>query len=108
MHKKSTFIAALVGDSVDGSDRLRASAQEGIRHHRLDRRLGGDLRLVFRVADRLGLAGAAEEPDTEQADQDDSGQAARDVPDEDLPDRALPSAPAHHREFALLSAFQAR
>ena len=66
MHKKSTFIAALVGDSVDGSDRLRASAQEGIRHHRLDRPLGGDLRLVFRVADRLGLAGAAEEPDTEQ------------------------------------------
>ena len=58
----------LLDDPVDRSSRLGVTANERVGQNGLDRPFGGDSRLVFRITDRLGFAGAAEEPHAEDAD----------------------------------------
>ena len=94
---------ALLDDAVDRGERARLLAQEPVGDDRLDGSHGSDPRLVLGVAKRLGVAGAPEEPDTDERDQDDGDQADRRVADHRLPDGTPPAlrptqAPAHPGE----------
>src|SRR4051794_5322086 len=53
--------------------------------------MGDEARLVLRIANGLGLAGAPGEPDSEEPDEHDGGEAAGQVPEEGRTDRVLPA-----------------